>query len=168
MSSERMWSAIDQPTTRRLKAWSTTARWALPHGWVLRHVHHLQPVGLGAVKVRFIKPPDTRLSPGGCSRPSSAVDPEDPGLPLPMLDPLAHAPKTLAEAQFDVDPRRAIGAPAHPLDVDDGVGEVAVGPVPVRPRGQRARRSRRGGGRPQSRDTPSRVASIRWCKSRRA
>ena len=75
----------------------------------------------------------TRSSEGSASR-SRLVQPprrrrwmpEMSGLAHQALDPFARAAHVEAELELGVDPRGAIGAPAHGPDVDDGVAQVGV------------------------------------------
>ena len=55
-------------------------------------------------------------------------------LPHEPLHPFAATADACTEAQLGVHPRRPVAAPARPMDVDDGVGQVGVVQSPVRHR----------------------------------
>ena len=99
---------------------------------VLGHVHDPQPVRLGRVEValhQVFGRRGLRITPGAASV-VATVDALDAGLGHEPGHPLARAALALAQDQLGVDPRGPIGTPGHLMDVEHGVGEHRVVPVP--------------------------------------
>jgi hypothetical protein len=64
--------------------------------------------------------------PAGAAPTPASVDAGDTGLSHQSLDPLAGAAQVLAESELGVHAGRAVGPAAHPVDVDDRVGQHGV------------------------------------------
>jgi hypothetical protein len=92
---------------------------------VFGDVHHPQPVGPVGVEGplhQVVRRFDGGVT-SGAAPAFAAVDASDTGLAHQPFDPFTRTPDAVAEAQLGVHPRRPIGAAAHPVDVDDGVGQ---------------------------------------------
>jgi hypothetical protein len=96
-------------------------------GRVLGDVHDPEAVRLGGVEgpLDQIVGRFGAIALGAASA-AASVDAGDARLAHQALDPFARAAHVLAELELGVDPWRAIGAPAHGPDVDDGVGQIGV------------------------------------------
>ena len=95
---------------------------------MLGDVHHPETVRLGGVEGpldQVVGGLGTEIPPRAAA-PAAPVDAGHSGLAHQALDALARAADVEAEFELGVDPGRAIGAPAHGPDVDDGVAQVGV------------------------------------------
>jgi hypothetical protein len=119
----------------RLKASSTTARYTLP-----------SPVGCSVTSTIHNRSGSTtskdavhgvlgrlggRVTAGAAS-PAAPIDASHAGLAHQALHPFAGASDALAQPQLGVHPWRPVGAAAHAVDVDDGVGQIGVVKIPGR------------------------------------
>jgi hypothetical protein len=102
-------------------------------GGVLGDVHDPEPVRALGIEgsVDEVVTGLGRRVPAGAAPTPATVDAGHAGLAHQALDPLAGAAGGEAEAELGVHPRGPIGASAHPVDVDDGVGQGGVGPVAI-------------------------------------
>jgi hypothetical protein len=114
-------------------------------GGVFGDVGAPQPVGLVGVE----QPADQVVGrhrdrvAAGAAAPATAGDPVQAGGAHEPLHPFAAHPNALAEAQFGVDPRSAIGAAGLAVDLDDRLGQDGVFPGPATTASGAVRASRR-------------------------
>ena len=97
-------------------------------GGVLGDVHHPEAVRSFGVE-RTLHQVLGRLGGGvtsGAAPALAPIDARDARLAHEALDALFRAAGVLAQVKLGMDPRRAIGAPAHAVDVDDRVGQEGV------------------------------------------
>ena len=102
-------------------------------GGVLGDVHDPQPVrslGVEPAAHQVVGWLGRRVA-SGAGPALSPIDILNAGLAHEALDALTAAAVVLAQSQFGMHPRRAIGPTAHPVDVHDRVRENGIGEIPV-------------------------------------
>ncbi len=99
---------------------------------MLGDVHHPEAIRLEGVKGAVHEVVGRLAAVAACAAVApTPIDTGHAGLGHESLDTLAAAVDALAEAQLGMHAGRAIGTPAHSVDVDDGVGQDRVVVVSV-------------------------------------